>query len=78
MIPYAAIGVGIGVILGIWALVQAKTAGGRILIAALMIAVFFLPAVWRGPAGRLAQFIGWILFGIGCYLFIKLRDLPIR
>jgi hypothetical protein len=77
-LPYDAVGIGIAVILGVWALLQAETAGGRILIAGLMIAIFFLPAVWRGPGGHLARLIGWIVFGIGCYVFIKLRGLPIR
>jgi len=77
MLPYGAIGVGIGVVLGVWALVEAETAGGRILIAALMIAIFFLPVIWRGLAGQIARLIAWIVFGAGCYVFIKLREVPI-
>jgi len=77
-IPYDAVGIGIGIILGVWALLQAESTGGRILIAALMIAIFLLPVVWRGPGGHLARLIGWVVFGIGCYVFIKLRGVPIR
>jgi hypothetical protein len=77
-VPYDAVGIGIAVILGVWALLQAETTAGRILIGGLMVAIFFLPAVWRGPGGHLARLIGWIVFGIGCYVFIKLRGVPIR
>ncbi|HYA48160.1 MAG TPA: hypothetical protein VEG35_00555 [Burkholderiales bacterium] len=78
MIPYAAIGIGIGIILGVWALVQAESARGRILIVTLMVVIFFLPAVWRGSGGYLARFVAWIVFGIGCYIFIKLRGVLVR
>ena len=77
-LPYDAVGIGIGIILGVAAFLQAESTGGRVLIAALMIAIFFLPVVWRGPGGQLARLIGWIVFGIGCYVFIKLRGLAIR
>jgi hypothetical protein len=77
-IPYGAIGVGIGLILGVWALVEAESAGGRVLIAALMVAIFFLPVIWRGPGGQIVRLVGWVLFGIGCYIFIKVRGVPIR
>ena len=76
-LPYDVIGVGIAVVLGVWALLQAETAGGRLLVAAVMIAVFFLPANWRGRAGQMARLIGWIVFGIGCYIFIRLRGVPV-
>ena len=77
-IPYDAIGIGIGVILGVWALVQAESDGGRVLIAALMLAIFFLPVVWSGRGGHLARLIAWVVFGIGCYIYIKLRGVPLR
>ncbi|HVP91346.1 MAG TPA: hypothetical protein VMS75_09030 [Terriglobales bacterium] len=77
-IPYDAVGIGIGIILGVWALVQAESAGGRVLIAGLMLAIFFLPAVWGGPGGHLARLIAWVVFGIGCYVYIKLRGVPLR
>jgi hypothetical protein len=77
-IPYGAIGIGIGLVLGIWALVEADSAGARVLIAGLMLAIFFLPVLWRGPAGHVARLIGWVLFGIGCYIFIKARGAPLR
>jgi len=78
MIPYGAIGIGVGVILGVWALVEAETAGGRVFLAALMIAIFFLPVIWRGPGGQLAQLVAWVVFGVGCYVYIKLRGVPLR
>ena len=77
-LPYDAVGIGIAVILGVWALLQAESTGGRLLIAGLMVAIFFLPAVWPGPGGHLARLVGWIVFGAGCYIFIKLRGVPVR
>jgi len=77
-LPYGAIGIGIGIILGVWAFLRAETAGGRVLVAGLAIAIFFLPVIWRGPAGPIARLIGQMLFGIGCYIFIKLRGVPLR
>ena len=78
LLPYEAIGIGVGVILGVWALLQAETAAGRVLVIALMIAIFFLPVVWSGRGGHIARLIAWMLFGIGCYIFIKVRGVPLR
>jgi hypothetical protein len=77
-IPYDAIGIGVGLILGVWALIEAETAGGRVFIAALMLAIFLLPVVWRGPGGHITRLVAWAVFGIGCYVFIKLRGAPVR
>jgi hypothetical protein len=78
MIPYGAIGIGVGIILGVLAFVEAGSAGGRTLIAALVVAIFLLPVVWRGPGGQIARLVAWAVFGIGCYVFIKLRGAPVR
>ena len=77
-IPYQAIGIGIGFILGIWAFILAETAKGRAFISITMILIFFLPVVWRHPASGLISFIGWIVFGMGCFIFIKWRGVGIR
>lgn len=78
MIPYGAIGIGVGIILGVLAFVEAGSVGGRVLIAALMVAIFLLPVVWRGSGGQIARLIAWVVFGIGCFVFIKLRGVPVR
>ena len=77
-IPYQAIGIGIGFLLGIWALIQADTGKGRALIASSMAAIFLLPVVWRSAAAGLISFICWVIFGFGCYIFLKYRGVGIR
>jgi hypothetical protein len=70
-IPYHLIGIGIGFLLGIWAFIIAETVKGRVFIAITMTSIFFLPDVWRSPASSFVSFMGWIVFAIGCYIFIK-------
>jgi hypothetical protein len=77
-IPYAAIGIGIAVILGIWAFFEAESDRGRIFIAAVMIVLFLLPVLRRSGVGRLAQLVGVVVFGLGCYLFLRSRGAGIR
>jgi hypothetical protein len=77
-IPYQAIGIGIGFLLGVWAFIEVDTVKGRVFIAALMIAIFLLPVVWRRPAGSLVSFLCWIVFGLSCYIFLKWRGARLR
>ena len=77
-IPYQAIGIGLGFLLGIWAFIEADTAGGRIFIASTMIVIFLLPVVWRSKAASLISFILWMVFAVGCYIFLKLRGVGMR
>jgi len=70
-INYAAIAVGIGLLLGIWAFVDAESVGGRIFIAATMACLFFLPILWRRSTASLVSYIGW-------FIFIKLRGVNLR
>ena len=77
-IPYQAIGIGLGFLLGIWALIEAETGRGRVFITATMIAIFLLPVFWRRPVAGLASFICWIVFGVSCYIFLKLRRAGLR
>jgi hypothetical protein len=77
-IPYQAIGIGIGFIIGIWAIIVAESPRGRLIIAAIMAAIFLLPVVWRHSIAHFIAFLAWIVFGISCYLFIKLRGVRIR
>jgi hypothetical protein len=72
-IPYQAIGIGLGFLLGIWAFIEADTVKGRAFIGTTMITIFILPVVWRRPAAGMVSFICWIFFGLGCYIFLKWR-----
>ena len=72
-IPYQLIGMALGLMLGVWAMIVAETVESRILIAVTMAALFFLPSVWRRPTARLVSFLGWIILGAGCYFLIKWR-----
>jgi hypothetical protein len=76
-INYAAIGVGIGLLLGIWAFIEAESVKGRVFIVTTMICLFFLPVLWRRSAAFIASYAGWAVFGIGCYIFIKLHGVGI-
>jgi hypothetical protein len=77
-IPYQAIGIGIGFLVGIWAIMVAESTRGRVFIAAIMAGIFFMPAVWRRSIAHLISFLAWVVFGISCYIFIKLRGVRIR
>jgi hypothetical protein len=77
-IPYQLIGIGFGFLLGIWAFVVADTVKGRVFIAAAMLVIFFLPVVWHTSAARLVSFVGWIIYGIGCYLFLRMRGVGLK
>lgn len=72
-IPYQLIGMGIAFLLGIWAILLTETVKGRLFIAMIMLCLFFLPVVWQSPSSNLVAFIGWIVVGLGCYIFIKWR-----
>jgi len=76
-IPYQAIGIGLGFLLGIWAFIVADSVKGRVFIAATMMAIFFLPVVWQSGAARLVSFIFWMVFALGCYIFLKYRGVGV-
>jgi hypothetical protein len=77
-IPYHLIGIGIGFLLGIWAFIMVETVKGRAFILGAMLVIFFLPVVWRHPASGMISFIGWVMFGIGCFIFIKWQGVGVR
>jgi hypothetical protein len=70
-IPYKLIGVGIAFLLGVLALILTDTAKGRMFIAMVMLSLYFLPVVWHSSTSGFVSFMGWIVFGLGCYIFIK-------
>jgi hypothetical protein len=77
-IPYSAIGIGIAVIFGIWAFIVAETARERAVIAGTAILVFFVGAILQSRAGQVISLIGWILYGIGCIIYLRLNGMEIR
>lgn len=77
-IPYQAIGIGIAFLLGVGAFIEAESTKGRIFIVATMAAIFFLPVVWSSSASSFISFICWIIFGVGCFIFLKWRGVGIR
>jgi hypothetical protein len=77
-IPYTAIGIGVAVILGMWAFAVAETGRARAGIAGLLVVIFFIRLVFPTPAGRLISLLGWMLYGIGCIIFLRLNGIAIR
>ncbi len=76
-IPYQEIGIGLSFLLGIWAFIQADTVRGRVFIVSAMAAIFLLRIVWHSAAAALVSFICWVIFGFGCYIFLKYRGVGV-
>ncbi|MBE3110176.1 MAG: hypothetical protein IMZ46_06620 [Acidobacteria bacterium] len=77
-IPYTGIGIGIAVIFGIWSFFVAETVKERAVIAGIPIVVFLIPIFFRSPAGWLISTIGWVVYGLGCIIFLRYKGMPIR
>lgn len=77
-IPYSAIGIGIAVIFGVWAFVVAETAKERVVIAGAAGLIFLVGAMFRSVAGQIIALIGWIVYGIGCVIFLRLNGMMVR
>jgi len=75
---YNFIGIGLGILLGTWAFLMAETTNGRIFIVTTMAFIFFLPIVWRHQVSGFVSFFGWVVFAIGCYVFLKWRGVGLR
>jgi hypothetical protein len=37
-----------------------------------------LRIVWHSAAAEMVSFICWVIFGFGCYIFLKYRGVGIR
>jgi hypothetical protein len=77
-IPYAQIGIGIAVISGIWAFIVAETARERAAIAGFAVLVFLVGSIFRSRTGQLVFLIGWVVYGIGCIIFLRLNGTEVR
>ena len=78
LIPYSAIGIGIAVIFGVWAFIVAETVKERAVIAGAALLVVLVGSVFRSRAGQLAALIGWIVYGVGCIIDLRLKGMEIR
>lgn len=72
-IPYDLIGTGIAIILIALAIYEADIKG-RIIILALTLLTFLLPALLRKAVLNLICFIARLLIGIGCYIYLKWQN----
>jgi Ca2+/Na+ antiporter len=77
-IPYSAIGIGIAVIFGVWAFIVAEAPKERAVIAGIAILIFLVGAIFRSRIGQLIALIGWVLYGVGCIIYLRFSGLEIR
>jgi hypothetical protein len=77
-IPYAAIGIGVAVIFGVWAFMVAETAKERAIIAGIPAVIFLIRILLASLAGELISLIGWVLYGIGCIVYLRYNGMVIR
>jgi len=77
-IPYAAIGIGIAVILGVWAFLVAETVKERAYIAGIFAVIFLAGVILRSPAGQVISLVGWVLYGLGCIIYLRYNGMGIR
>jgi hypothetical protein len=60
----------VSVILAVWAVYEADGAG-RLIILALLVLTFLVPALWSASLVNLVCFIGRIILGLGCFIYLK-------
>ena len=78
MIPYSAVGIGIAVIFGVWAFVVADTVKERAVIAGVALLAFLVGSIFRSRAGQLVALVGWVVYGVGCIIYLRLNGMGIR
>jgi hypothetical protein len=77
-VPYTAIGIGVAVIFGVWAFIVAETLKERGLIAGIPALVFLIPVLFPSRIGRLISLVGWMLYGVGCIIYLRLNGIGVR
>jgi len=77
-IPYGAIGIGIAVIFGVWAFVIAETVRARAILAGIPVLIFVIGGLLPSRAGQLITLFGWVLYGVGCIIYLRLNGMEIR
>lgn len=58
----------------IFAFVVAETKH-RVILATIMVLLFILPSLFQSPSLVWIYYAGRVIFGIGCYIYIKWRGL---
>jgi hypothetical protein len=77
-IPYAGIGLGVALLLGIWAFLIAETVRERTVIAIAPIFAFAVRFIIPTRAGRVISLVGLMVYGIGCIIYLRLNGMGIR
>lgn len=77
-IPYGAVGIGIAVIFGVWAFIVAETVRARVLIAGIPVLILMAGSLLHSRAGQLIPLFGWVIYGIGCIIYLRLNGMEIR
>jgi len=58
------------IVLAGWAAYEANGAG-RLIIIALLVLTFLIPALWPATLVSLICFVGRMVLGIGCFIYLK-------
>jgi glycerol-3-phosphate dehydrogenase len=77
-IPYAGIGLGVALLLGVWAFLVAETVKERAIIAIAPVLAFAVRVVIPTRAGRVISLVGLMVYGIGCIIYLRLNGMGIR
>jgi hypothetical protein len=77
-IPYTEVGLGLAIIFGVWAFLVADTVKERAVILGIPIAIMIITVVFRSRAGRLVSLVGWMLYGVGCIIYLRYNGMEIR
>jgi len=77
-VPYTEIGLGIAIIFGVWAFLVADTVKERAIILGIPIVIMLVSVAFRSRAGRLVSLVGWMLYGVGCIIYLRYNGLEIR
>lgn len=70
--PYFLIGNLVAVFLAVYVFIEAETRG-RIVVVLVMGSSFLVQELWPGQMVGIICSVVRVLFGIGCYLYIKLQ-----
>ena len=77
-IPYAAIGIGVAILFGVWAFLVADTVRERAIILIAPLLALVAPSLVPSRAGRAISLVLWMAYGIGCIIYLRLNGLEIR
>jgi hypothetical protein len=77
-IPYTAIGMGIAILLGVWAFIVAETDREKAVVVAIPVVLFLIRLIFPSAAGRLISLVGFMLYGIGCIIFLRYNGIAVR